>query len=240
MYSRWGPNYQSIIDLCDSMSSIPSVVRRGFGNTMANIVFYHSIPDNLPGVLWFQCPKWNALFSDRSMPKWLPALLDGSTSTQRHGSLSESLLTMLRLIKKGMRNQHSLARAMGLDVTVLRQILVRGRDSGLLTAGNRLTRAGSQSVWAEKQGSETDQFDRSLYVPSRWCVGRGIVQPSGPEGENHRDQTDSTNGSPFADGEVGQASLERTDAKTATPSVSVMSQKPSMPRKGHGTHGPKG
>jgi hypothetical protein len=183
--SRWGPNYQSIIDLCDSISSIPSIVRRGFGNTMANIVFYHSVPDNLPGVLWFQCSEWDALFPDRSVPKWLPVLLDCASSTQRQGSLSESFLTVLRLIKKGMRNEHSLARAMGLDAAVLRQILVRGRDSGLLTKGNRLTKAGSQRVWAEKQESDIDQFDRSLYVPSRWCVGQGTVQPSGPEGETH-------------------------------------------------------
>jgi hypothetical protein len=178
---RWGADYQSIIDLCDCMSRIPSFFRRGFGDTMANNVFYHSVPDNLPGMLWFQSPKWNALFPNRSFPPWLAVLLDNPASTQHPESLSGGLLTLLGLIQRGVRNEYGLARAMSLDVVVLRQILLRGQSSGFLSPGNRLTKAGSLRLWAEEKGSYLNHFDRSLYLPEKWCVDRGTVQPSEPD-----------------------------------------------------------
>ena len=81
-------------------------------------------------------------------------------------------------------------------------------------------------------------FDRSLYIPKKWRVGQGTIQPSETVRETQWFQTDSTDGLPSVDGETGQVSLERTDAKTALPSLSVMPQKPSAARKGHDTHGP--
>jgi len=51
--ARWGSEWRRIVNLCDSETSIPSLIQRGFGGVMANIVFYHSVPDNIPGVLYF-------------------------------------------------------------------------------------------------------------------------------------------------------------------------------------------
>ena len=59
---RWGENYQRIVDFCDQQKNVPSFFRRGFGGSMSNTVFYHSVPDNLPGCLWFQDSSSNALF----------------------------------------------------------------------------------------------------------------------------------------------------------------------------------
>jgi hypothetical protein len=91
---------------------------------------------------------------------------------------------------------------MGLDCAVVREILGRGRRDGLLTASNRLTKAGSDAVRENGQGRE-EWFDRSLYVPKKWCVGQGTIQPFGKHGDSHEFQTDSTNGLPLVDGEVG-------------------------------------
>lgn len=200
---RWGANYQNILDLCDSTTSIPSIFRRGYGNAMTNIVFYHSVPDNLPGILWFQSADWNALFPDRSTPTWLPNLLDGAVQSRHHGKLPKDLISILRLIKRGIRNERGLARAMDLDIAVVQYALSRGRNGGFLTDNNRLTRTGLQTIWADKQGSLIELFDRSLYIPKRWSVDQGTVQPFGPRGETRGAQTDSTDGSPFVDGEAG-------------------------------------
>lgn len=242
--SRWGTNYQSTLDLCRSQKGVPTHFRLGFGEIMANVVFYHSIPDNIPGILWYdENKKWTPLFPNRSVPEWLPRLLDTTPQGQTQiamGNVPKSLSAVLKLIKKGVRNRNSLAHSLGIDVKVLLQILSQGQQSGFLTPGTRLTEAGLRAVRAEHAVSGVKLFDRSLYIPHKWCVGRETVQPSGPAVENHRAQTDSTDSSSFVGGEAGQASLERTDAKTASPSLSVMPLVPSQPRKGHDTHGPQG
>lgn len=176
-FKRWGTNYQNILDLCDSIPLGHGSYHRGYGNMMANIVFFHSVPDNLPGLLWDQGNNWNALFPNRSIPEWLPSLLEGNSFVQQQKKLSDSLLIILRLVKRGISNEHSLARVIGFDISVLRQILSRGRDSGFLTENNRLTETGWQVVRAEIQEVPLDRFDRSLYVPQVWCVDQETVQP---------------------------------------------------------------
>lgn len=199
---RWGSQYHKILALCDSIESIPDSLRRGFGGTMSNIMFYHSVPDNLPGLLWFNSKAWRALLSDRSMPHWLPTLLDTKISERHWSVLTEESITLLHLVRRGIRNPNSLAWHMGLDCAVVREILARGRRDGLLTASNRLTKAGSDAVRENGQG-RGEWFDRSLYIPNKWCVGQRTVQPFGKRGDSHEFQTDSTNGLPLVDGEVG-------------------------------------
>lgn len=237
--SRWGSNYQSTLDLCDSIKVIPKSRRRGYGQIMANIVFYHSVPNNIPGLLWFQNEGWNALFPARSVPEWLPRLLENSSPVRpqsRNALLSDNLISVMRWIKKGLRSKRSLAHSVGFSEEIVDKILAYGRELGLLLQGNRLTQAGMQTLWDIKDEPPFREFDRSLYVPTKWCVGQGTAQPSEPD----REQTDSTRGSPRVDGEAGQTSLERTDAKTAMPSLSVTTQHPSVPREGGDAHGPLG
>lgn len=57
---------------------------------------------------------------------------------------------------------------------------------------------------------------------------------------NRLDETESASGLPQADGDAGQASLERTDAKTTASSLGVSTQGPSTAREGGDTHGPLG
>ncbi|MFZ0749274.1 MAG: hypothetical protein WAM70_07930, partial [Pyrinomonadaceae bacterium] len=173
---RWGNEFQRIVDLCSSYKAIPKAWRLGFRGTMANTVFYHSVPNNIPGVLWYESESWAPLFPRRSVPEWLPTLLERAISPPLMGKkVSAPLLDLLRLIKRGIRNQNSLARSLGVDITFLQQLLMSGRESGFLTLGNRLTKAGAQVIWAMQQGSETDKFDRSLYVPEKWCVDRRTI-----------------------------------------------------------------
>ncbi|CDL52565.1 hypothetical protein [Klebsiella pneumoniae ISC21] len=55
--TRWGEQYNEIINLCKNQTKIPSWARLGYGNVLSNIIFYHSVPNNLPGILWFSNKK---------------------------------------------------------------------------------------------------------------------------------------------------------------------------------------
>ncbi|MDX8406225.1 MAG: hypothetical protein R8K50_08775 [Mariprofundus sp.] len=240
--SRWGSNADNILDLCDSTTNIPKWCRRGYGRTMANIVFYHSIPNNLPGVLWFINDKYNGLFPKRSVPEWLPTLLDRKGRGYTYGDsekLPKTLLIILQLIGRGIRNVQSLSRASCFDSKLVTSILKQACESGFVTSGNRLTEAGKHAVKSADKPSNTMQFDRSLYIPSQWCTGRESTQPSGPN-EINLVQTESTSGSLQVDGGPGQGLLERTDAKTAAPSFTVTTQCPSIAREGGDVQGPSG
>ncbi|QDV27371.1 phosphoribosyltransferase-like protein [Aureliella helgolandensis] len=242
--STWGRRNQQIVDFCDSIDKIPWYARRGFGKTMSNLVFFHSVPDNLPGVLWYHDADWEGLFPKRNLPTWLPKLL-GQTHNQQLGNVhpvSNEAMAVLRHCKRGITNENSIAWAMSLDCRVTKLLLQRLRGMGLLSDGNRITEA-SRALLRKKDGNTTSpDFDRSMYVPQTWCAGRVTVQPSEQVGAADLLQTDSDDGSPDSDGEVGKASLERTDAKTAAPSVSVAPLDPSarVSSAEPDTHGHKG
>ena len=63
-------------------------------------------------------------------------------------------------------------------MTIIDEILALGTDLGLITKDKRLTETGLQ-VFFHKKTRETLSYDRSLYIPTKWCVGQGTVQPSG-------------------------------------------------------------
>lgn len=243
LFQRWGPSYQQILRLCKNVEGVPRNRRRGYGNTMANIVFYHSVPNNLPGALWFQSESWNALFPQRSLPAWLPQLLDDHSTTTEPGEPSttvepnEDMVLLLRLAKRGIRNEGSLAWHVGLDRNVVQALLAWMRLMNLLTPQNRITNAG-RSYLGQRSRKQSAGFDQRLYIPQTWCADREPVQPPGANRLSATPQAESDVGLLASDGEVGQASLEKTDAKTS--SLGVIPELPSESRAGHDAHGPFG
>jgi hypothetical protein len=237
--ARWGENWKQILSLCWSKASIPENRRKGYGGIMAHIVFYHSVPNNIPGIFWFESPDWKPLFPRRSVPEWLPKALNqafSSSTSEEPLTISEELLMLLQLAKKGVRNERSLAHLLNIDLFVLKRILNGAKNAGLISDRNRLTESGRRALKLEEKPSRIE-FNRSLYIPRISCVGWETIQPSVP---TNTVQTEFGSGSPPPNGGAGQASLEKTDAKTAPPSLSVMPQVPLAPRKGHDAHGPQG
>lgn len=49
---RWGDSSDEIRSLCLSIKKIAADRRQGFGDVMGNIVFYHSVPNTIPGLLY--------------------------------------------------------------------------------------------------------------------------------------------------------------------------------------------
>lgn len=239
---RWGENYQQLIQLCRSQTKIPTKRRLGYGGVMANLVFYHSVPNNIPGVLWFTNDKWQGLMPGRAMPDWMLALLNQTPLSASRGATSKSdeVIQLLTLIKRGVRSSTSIAVRLCVDHKYAVGLLVSAQVMGLLTPQARLTTAGLDRLRNADSNRVLPVWDRSLYIPSSWCAGRATVQPSIREELASLELADSVEVSAFTDGDVGQTSLERSDAKAAAPPFSVMPHLPAVSRVNHDTDGPLG
>ncbi len=239
---RWGKNHQQVIQLCRSQTKVPKWTRLGYGEVLANIVFYHSVPNNIPGVLWFSNDKWQGLMPGRAMPEWLLALIDSTSlvESERGRPHSDEVVRLLALIKRGVRSSRSIAARLGVDHKYAVGLIGGAQEMGLLTPRVRLTAAGLDRLKHADSNRVLPVWDRSLYIPSSWCAGRATVQPSIREEITSLGLADSVEVSAFTDGDVGQTSLERSDAKAATPPFSVMPQLPAVSRVNHYTDGPLG
>lgn len=239
---RWGENYQQVIQLCRSQTKIPKWARLGYGEVLANIVFYHSVPNNLPGSLWFTNEKWQGLMLGRTVPDWLLTLFDQPPLVASEGATSKSdeVIQLLALVKRGVRSSRSIAARLSVDHKYAAGLIGSAQEMGLLTPQVRLTTAGLDRLKQADSTFALPVWDRSLYIPSSWCAGRATVQPSTDEGLVSHWLADSVEVSASTDGDVGQTSLERSDAKAATPPFSVMSHLPSVSRERHDTDGPIG
>lgn len=245
---RWGLGWQHIYDAARSCGAIPANRRLGYDETMSNFVFYHSVPNNLPGALWFDVQGWKPLFPQRTLPSWVVSLLNNDTqarptSTEPQSnseSLAPEVIRILSIVKSGFRNESRIAWRVGLDRRVVVELLVKIRSRGFVTRDNRLTEAGFLYLKRYNATNQLPVKQKELYIPKSWCAGRETIQPFGLESASLRDRAEFVAGSPAADGEVGQTSLERTDAKTAQPSLDVMTELPAATGNGHDIHGPRG
>lgn len=239
---RWGESYRAIKDICNERTEISRWECFGYGDVMANIVFYHSVPDNLPGILWCDQANWKGLMPGRSMPTWLLSLIDNCTDevASQKTFISDEMLRLLALIKRGVRSTKVLAIRISIDHKYAVELIRHATLLGLLTQAMRLTPTGIDQLKKSNQITALPSWDYSLYTPKSWCAGQATVQPSIQMGFASAELTDSVEVSTSADGDVGQTSLEGSDAKAATPPICVMSHLPSVSRKKHDTNGPKG
>lgn len=240
---RWGESHQQVIQLCRGQKKIPTKRRLGYGGVMANLVFYHSVPNNIPGILWFTNEKWQGLMPGRAVPNWLLALIDQTSMAASEAvatSKSDEVVRLLALIKRGVRSSRSIAARLGVDHKYAVGLLGGAQEMGLLTPQMRLTAAGLDRLKHADSTLDLPVWNRSLYIPGSWCAARATVQPPIKEELASLELADSVEVSAFTDGDVGQASLERSDAKAATPPFSVMPQLPAVSGVNHDTDGPLG
>lgn len=239
---RWGENHDQVIQLCRSQTKIPQWARLGYGDVLANTIFYHSVPNNLPGVFWFTNDKWQGLMPGRAVPEWLLAILDQSHQNNQpdRSSISGDVIRLLALVKQGVRSSRSIATRLGVDHKYAVGLLKSAQDLGLLTPHVRLTSAGLDRLKHVDSTVGLPDWNRSLYIPSSWCAGQATIQPPIQKELASVGLADSVEVPAFADGDVGQTSLERSDAKAAAPPFSVMLHSPAVSRENHDTDGPMG
>ena len=240
----WGNQYKEIVDLCKSLKVIPKDRQLGFNGVMSNIVFRHSVPNNIPGLLyWDENGKWKPLFPGRSFPVWLGRVLDEEIPTTESDLMKAMIFDLVAAAGKGVRSKTGLSIRLGLDTKIVDELLSQTVNLGFMNANLRLTKTGYdflKSTGAKRTSEVSKPFDETLYIPLKWSPDRFDIQPSSPYGIAPSDETNPESVSAPRDGEIGEISLERTDARTTTSSKGIVFQTPSGPRKEHDTFGPTG
>ena len=228
---RWGDNSQSIQSLCISNKKIEKRFRQGFGEVMGNIIFYHSVPNNVPGILFQRSDKWRPLFPGRVLPEWLITLLENQDSLSqsvgvitRSFPLSNDLIRLLQLVKTGVRKEKSLAYQLECDIQIVQRLINSALSLGLIIPQKRLTKAGKELLARKKHCIYKENYNYSLYIPQSWCVDQGAVQPS--DDTSIVSKTDSI-AVRSMDGDDKVLSLERTDATATMSPIKDVTQHPS-------------
>lgn len=149
VHGRWGENLQSILSLCMSYKKINRCYRKGYGNVMGNIIFYHSVPNNIPGMLFYKSTDWQPLFPGRVLPAWVAHLLENPKITlpqNRAGfkavTLSDDLVRFLNLIRTGVRKKKSLAYQLECEILIVQKLIDNAIRLGLISSFKRLTKIG--------------------------------------------------------------------------------------------------
>lgn len=195
--NRWGMEFQKILYLCDSKTKILPDYRRGYGEVMGNIIFYHSVPNNTPGMLYCSVNNWQPLFPGRILPGWTINLLNMKPKTQKkiiikpiiqtifnyiksksvnYPLINEEMLQLLLLIKRGVRNKTSLSLRMDRDIKLINKLLNEIISSGLITQKHFLTERGKKLLH-DQNINEDFNYNYSLYIPRSWCTDQSSIQP---------------------------------------------------------------
>lgn len=168
--SRWGENYEQLIELCKNQTKIHFWARLGYGEVFSNIIFYHSVPNNTPGVIWFEAPNWKPLMPQRSVPTWLVNLLEMNDEINISAHISDELLNILRLIKRGIKKPSSISQRLAVDVKYANNLLSHIKNMGFIDENTRLTYRGLDFLH-KKRNINLPSWDNSMYIPKSWCAG---------------------------------------------------------------------
>lgn len=167
----WGNDSDKFYGLCQRTTAISKNYRLGYNSTFSNIVFLHSAPNNLPGIFWFHSHRWQGLMPCRSIPSWLIELLTSSSALSKSKPLSNELVELIQLVKKGIRSITSLALRLNIDTLYAKKLLKQAKDLGLITSDKRLTEYALEKLHSIKKNTEVEKFNYELYIPSSWSVG---------------------------------------------------------------------
>ena len=104
-----------ITALCNEYGQLHRIrpyYRLGFANCLSTLVFHHSCPNTVPGVLWDKTRSWNPLFPKRSIPaSLLPVFTDEPSEYQQsailHG-LDAQTIAKSRLFLEGTQREREL------------------------------------------------------------------------------------------------------------------------------------
>lgn len=170
--NRWGDDYRDLLQLCEGETKVKKKRRLGYGNVFSNLIFYHSVPNNIPGILWCTNNRWSGLMPSRAIPLWLFNLLESVQTSRARGiqPLSPELYEILKLSKIGIRRISSLSMRLNLDIKYTKKLLQHAENIGLMTDKSRLTATGREKIIEYESVVRLASWDKTMYIPSSWCV----------------------------------------------------------------------
>lgn len=198
-----GRGKAEVIELCRKygLKTSRRSMALGYARTMAALVFEHGCPNNAPAILWAPADDrsdWRPLFPDRSVmspeasafppkvarrdPVTILAeagqrKLAASGSLSRRGPIGDTILVIVALAAKGVRQRSALAYATGLSAQACSRRLDLCVRWGFLTPTLKLTEAGKAELdYARRLPAS---FDR---VPPKGEEDYYPIQLRGPRG----------------------------------------------------------
>lgn len=151
--------------LCQRYAHKPEVAF-GYGGTRGLLALHHTVPNNLPHILWqTKCPRvpdWAPLFGNRIMPPKLQAELDdyrlethpkriaaiirqerlGEALDAQTNATVRNFLMVLGAVESGHRDPDALGGLLGLSLEAVRRTLEACQALRLLDSAYRLTNEG--------------------------------------------------------------------------------------------------
>lgn len=172
---RWGTDYAAIVALCEAKKKITKMFRKGYGNCMSNIVFYHCVPNNVPGILCRKDNGWSPLWF-KILNSWMSELLDAPRLSRDIDLKKLILKKILKLINWGVTRDVTLARKLSIDISLVNEYLHLAQDKGFLIEFDTLTQDGFRYINNFDANSEScNKYDYSLHIPKTWCIDRPTV-----------------------------------------------------------------
>lgn len=168
--NRWGENYRSIYEFCTR--NYKKNINLGYGDTMSNIIFIHSVPNNIPGILWKNTKNYCPLFPNRVIPQWMINILENKYTEQitiDNKIFDTMQLQLLQLLKKGVKSESSLSHYLEIDSNNIRSYLEILQQSGFIDNNSRITQTGKKLLLKTIKQLTPDP-DFSLYVPTKWRI----------------------------------------------------------------------
>ncbi|MEU1982076.1 hypothetical protein [Nocardia sp. NPDC019395] len=159
----------AIVDLCKKYAHAPKYAL-GYGNSKGLLVLHHTVPNNLPNILWqLKCPKvsnWAPLFGKRTMvpklqrelddyrletdPKRIAAIIQherlGDALDAQNDPTVRILLLVLGAIQRGYRDPIKLANLLSISHVAVRVTIEACHELRLLDSENRLTDEGRREL----------------------------------------------------------------------------------------------
>lgn len=207
---RWGQNYDQISQLCKDITKVPTRYRLGYGTVFSNFIFYHSVPNNIPGIIWYGNPdKWEALMPGRVTPEWLINLLELPDKHVHNTRMNDEILNLLKIIKRGVRKINSIAQRLSVDSQYAQKLIQYVIDTSLVTENIQLTARGLDILHQSFKNTDLQLYDYSMYIPTSWCTDQKNVQPL----MLNIISTESIETKGYIDGDIGEISLEKSDDK---------------------------
>ena len=139
---------------------------------MSNIIFIHSVPNNIPGILWKNTKNYCPLFPNRVIPQWMINILENKYTEQitiDNKIFDTMQLQLLQLLKKGVKSESSLSHYLEIDSHNIRSYLEILQQSGFIDNNSRITQTGKKLLLKTIKQLTPDP-DFSLYVPTKWRI----------------------------------------------------------------------
>ena len=83
--------------------------------------------------------------------------------------ISDELLNILRLIKRGIKKSSSISQRLAVDVKYANNLLSHIKNMGFIDENTRLTHRGLDFLH-KKRNINLPSWDYSMYIPKSWCV----------------------------------------------------------------------